>query len=109
MAFIRLNRDSLTVDVLVGIEESYKPTKIIKKFNKDVESLKGEVYKYLQDNFKTNDTAVINEELEKNKDKKEGWEKFLAEVYVPKYTELDARLKELNKKLCSNYEEVFKA
>jgi len=77
MAFIRLDPNSLALDVLVGIEESYKPTKEIKKFSKSVLALRADIHEYLQKTFETQNAQEVNVILNKDKDKKEGWEKFL--------------------------------
>jgi hypothetical protein len=109
MALIRLDKNTLHLDVLVGIEESYEPNKAIKDLNKKVNEFKESTFKFLEDNFGTKNVEEINSILDKKEEKKEIWIKYLQEEYAPKYNEFSAKLEEINKKICPNYEEYFKA
>ena len=109
MALIRLDKNTLHLDVLVGVEEAYKPTKDIKKLNKDISEFKETTFKFIEDNFGTRSVETVNGILEKDEEKKNIWVKYLTEEYAPKSSNFNERLEEINKKICPNYAEFFKA
>jgi hypothetical protein len=108
MAVIRLNSANLNIDVICGIEESYKPTAEIKKVNKQVEELKEKTYKYLEDKFKTRDTKIIAQMVAASEDFKSKWEQFLLKEYNPELEKIIAKVEKINAKICPNYEEAIK-
>ena len=69
MALITLDKNSLTLEIKVGILENYKPSKEIKTLYKQVETLKIEANKAIADIVKCKTTEDADSELTKD-DKK---------------------------------------
>lgn len=108
MAVLRMNVQNLHVDVLVGVEETYKPTKEIKQFLKDVKKLKTDAKRFLEKNWKTLEAEQIENIFKHHPEEKKKWDKYMEDTYVPGYKDLNKKLHEINKKLCSNYSEIIK-
>ena len=51
MAFLRFDPKTLSMDVLVGIEETYRPRKDVKELNKSVSSLRDSLNKFILDTW----------------------------------------------------------
>lgn len=109
MALIQLDPNSLSVEVRVGIEETYKPNKKIKDFYAGVKQLKDETFAFLKENFGTLDVKEINSIIEKDAKKKAIWEDYLKETYAPEYLKLRESLEKINEKLCPNYKDLKSA
>lgn len=107
MALLRLNSTNLNLDVLVGVSESYKPTKEIKTLVKKVDALKDETKAFLKDTFDADTIADAAKEIAGDKDKQDQWKEFLKEVYAGKFTVIVDKIEVINKKLCGNYDEFI--
>jgi hypothetical protein len=107
MALIHLDSKNLHIQVVCGIEESYKPTAEIKKLSKQVEDLKDKTYKYLEDKFKTRDTKVIAKMIAASEDFQQKWQQFLEKEYNPGVEKIIKKIEKINAKICPNYSETI--
>jgi hypothetical protein len=107
MALLRLNSTNLNLDVLVGVSESYKPSREIKNLVKKVDALKEETKNFLKDNFDADTIAEAAKEISNDKNKQNQWKSFLKDVYAEKFTVIVDKIEVINKKLCGNYDEFI--
>jgi hypothetical protein len=107
MAVIRFDSKTLAIDVLVGIEENYKPNKKIKDLVKKVNKLKEDTNSYLMEKYSTVDGQKILEILKTNVELQNEWKEYLVNVYNVEMQKLINEIENINKKLCSNYEDFI--
>ena len=103
MALLRFDGNKLHLDVLVGVEEEYKPTEKIQKLSKKVQNLKKKTNKFIKDTWKVETVEELAKILKDNEEEQKKWTTYLEEVYAPKVERMLKEVKSINKKLCPNY------
>lgn len=103
MAVLRFDVRTMNIDVIVGVLETYKPSKEIKALQKSLDSFKKDYSKFLKKHFKTEDTKELIEILDKSDEKRDEFRGFMQEVVSPKIMEISKEIERLNKQLCANY------
>ena len=95
--FVRFDRNTLNVDVLVGVEESYSPVKEVIDVRKKADDLKQKTERFIEDTFKTKETKSILDQIEKDKELEATWKSYLANVYNKEVSEIEVTVNTLNK------------
>lgn len=94
MALVRFHKGTWTLDMIVGINETFKPKKAIKDLNQRLVDLKAEVVKEIQkfgvEGF--NDISTLSEEKQKELDA------VFQATYIPTLGEILKEIEEINKK-----------
>lgn len=99
MAYIRLDSSSLHMDVLVGINEKYKPTKEIKAVVKQADALKEQTMKFLTDNWNSSKTEEVAKIFESSPEEKLKFDEYIKNKYVPELSNIIKILENINKGL----------
>jgi len=109
MALLLLNKNKLTVQVLVGALESYTPDSEIETIIKKLDELRtltqSEIIKVVG-NFENQQQAFA--ELKKDKEKMSKWKKFLDGDFSKKFKDVDKKIEDKNKQICPNYKDIEK-
>lgn len=106
MALITLNHKNLNLEVRVGILETYKPNKDVKKIYKDIEKLKNNVSEKLKEITKSNDLNGANLTLSQNKDMMFEFKQYIDTEYNKQVLELLKFIDSVNEQICPGYKEL---
>lgn len=108
MAYLSFDVNNLELTVKVGVCETYKPSKELKKLNKKCELLKAEVKDYLDKTFGTTDYSKITKILNENKEQDQKLNDFVTERVSPVIHEIYQEIVLINERICPNYEDIVK-
>lgn len=106
MALLKLDSKSLSLNLLVGVNEEYKPRKDIIDLSSKIDDLKTETNKFISDNWGEKSVTDLNDLFKKNEEEKKKWLNFLENVYNPKLQKLLTTIDIINKDICPNYGEI---
>lgn len=105
MSFLVLNQQNLELTVRVGLLETYKPTRDIKKAYKNLEKAKEQFKKKAMEITGKDTQHEINEVLETNEDKMNKFQEYLRNDFNELVLKIMGDIKEINKKICPGYAE----
>jgi hypothetical protein len=95
--FVRFDKKSLNVDVLVGVAEEYKPNEEIIGLYNEAQELKESINNYLDSKFATRDQAAILKVLSENKELEDEWKNFLKNDFSAKVQQIQEKIDGINK------------
>lgn len=94
--FLRFDKKSLNVDVLVGVAEEYKPNESIIAIYDEAQQLREDTGKFLDENFSTRDQKIILEKLSADKELESKWKEFLVNEYGNRAQKIQEKVNGIN-------------
>ena len=95
--FIRFDKKSLHIDVLVGVEEKYEPNQEIIDLYHRARELKDQFENKIEELFKTKIQSEIFKKLEDDKNLETQWKEFLNDSFLIEVKKIDEKIGEINK------------
>jgi hypothetical protein len=95
--FVRFDKKSLSLDILVGVAEEYKPKQELIDLYKQAQELKEKANVFLDTTFGTQKQEEILPMLEKDKELESKWKDFLINVFSVEVQKIQEKIDEINK------------
>lgn len=99
MALLRFDSKNLNLDILVGINETYRPTKKILNIHEKIKGLKEKLESYLEQNIGSKEPVEVLNIFQQDKSKEENWKDFLSHEYSPELNEIIKEIQVINNSL----------
>ena len=107
MALIEFDSARLLIFVRLGIIESYKPDKDMKKIYADTETLRKKTEEKMIKLFGEVDSGKAMEKIKKDPNLEAQWKKYLEEEYNKDVSAIINSIREKNKEICPGYKELL--
>ena len=104
MALLRLNTQTMNLELQVGVLEEYKPDREIKNIHKKLEAIKEDAHKKLVQ-LTSDDLTMeqMKEQLAKDKETEDEWKKYLGSEFSEELKKLVRRINKKNEKICPDF------
>ena len=99
MAYIRLNEEHLSIDMIVGVEETYKPSRRIKMLNTKIKKIKKALLDFKAEHWGDMPQEDMLTLFAKSDDEKNRWDDFMKKEYLPEMKKIIKRVEAANKEL----------
>jgi len=106
MALLNIDRNSLTLQVKVGVLETYKPDEDIEHIHKEVEKLRDKFQKNMKRIIGKGNPAELQQVLNTDEKKLNRWTTYIENTFSKQLKEIQLRIVDKNKKICGNFEEA---
>ena len=107
MSFLVLNQQNLELGVRVGVLESYKPNRAIKKIHKEVEGLRSLLKDKASEITGKDAHDEINAVLGTDQEKMRIFQEYLRGEFNENVSKIMEQVKEINKVICPEYAEAL--
>lgn len=109
MALIMFDSKHLHISIQVGILETYKPDRTMKKIYEDVENLRNKTSEKMIKLFGEVSTDEAREKIKTDDNLRKEWQEYLVNEYNKDVIAIINSIREKNKKICPGYEKTLEA